>query len=82
MAAADTSCRSLFDYPTRKVRGVESVLGPSIERNFVKRAEQWAHGTVPAARRSRKTGDWAISRSRKECFAGQRWDTAGGTAVT
>lgn len=39
--------RSLFDYPKRKVMGVESVLAPSIERNFVTRAEQWAHGAVP-----------------------------------
>jgi hypothetical protein len=39
--------RSLFDYPKRKVRGVDSVLGPSIERNFVKLAEEWAHGAVP-----------------------------------
>jgi hypothetical protein len=42
-----TITRSLFDYPKRKVTGVESVLGPSIERNFVKRAEQWAHGITP-----------------------------------
>ena len=56
--------------PKRKVRGVESVLGPSIERNFVKPAEQWAHGPSRNCT-SRKTGDWATSRSRKECFAGR-----------
>lgn len=39
--------RSAFDYPKRKVAGVESVLAPSIERNFVKPAEQWAHGIRP-----------------------------------
>ena len=42
-----TITRSLFDYPKRKVAGVESVLAPSIERNFVKPAEQWAHGIPP-----------------------------------
>ena len=31
-----TITRSVFDYPKRKVTGVEGVLGPSIERNFVK----------------------------------------------
>jgi len=42
-----TIMRSVFDYPKRKVAGVESVLAPSIERNFVKPAEQWAHGIAP-----------------------------------
>jgi hypothetical protein len=42
-----TIARSAFDYPKRKVTGVESVLAPSIERNFVRPAEQWAHGIVP-----------------------------------
>jgi hypothetical protein len=39
--------RLLFDYPRRKVRGVESVVGPSIERNFVEPAGSWARGNVP-----------------------------------
>jgi hypothetical protein len=42
-----TITRSLFDYPKRKVAGVDGVLAPSIERNFVRRAEQWAHGIPP-----------------------------------
>lgn len=42
-----TIARSVFDYPKRKVAGVEGLLGPSIERNFVRRAEQWAHGVRP-----------------------------------
>ena len=42
-----TIARSAFDYPRRKVAGVDSVLAPSIERNFVKPAEQWAHGIRP-----------------------------------
>jgi hypothetical protein len=42
-----TILRSIFDYPKRKVAGVEGVLAPSIERNFVRPAEQWAHGIAP-----------------------------------
>lgn len=40
--------RVLFDYPRRKIRGVESVIGPSIERNFVQPASGWARGEVPS----------------------------------
>lgn len=36
--------RILLDYPRRKVRGIDSVLGPSIERNFVRLASRWAAG--------------------------------------
>ena len=39
--------RILFDYPRRKVRGVETVVGPSIERNFVASASRWALGAKP-----------------------------------
>lgn len=42
-----TVTRGIFNYPKRKVRGVESVVAPSIECNFVKRAEAWAQGVVP-----------------------------------
>ena len=40
--------RILFDYPRRKMRGVESVVGPSIERNFVASASRWALGDKPS----------------------------------
>ncbi|HTR83027.1 MAG TPA: hypothetical protein VMI56_01015 [Reyranella sp.] len=40
--------RTSFDYPRRKIRGVESILGPSIERNFVLPASRWAQGELPA----------------------------------
>lgn len=40
--------RMWFDYPQRKVRNVETVVGPSIERNFVQPASRWARGAVPA----------------------------------
>jgi hypothetical protein len=36
--------RTWLDYPRRKVRGVNSVVGPSIERNFVQPASRWARG--------------------------------------
>ena len=40
--------RTAFDYPRRKVRGVDSVIGPSIEKNFVRPASRWARGVKPA----------------------------------
>lgn len=39
--------RMRLDYPRRRVRGVESVLGPSTERNFARRAQRWARGVYP-----------------------------------
>lgn len=39
--------RVTFDYPRRKVRGVDSVIGPSIERNLVQPASRWARGEKP-----------------------------------
>ena len=39
--------RILFDYPRRKMLGVESVVGHSIERNFVLPASRWARGDLP-----------------------------------
>ena len=75
-----TLCRSLFDYPTRKVPGVESVHGPSIERNFVKPAEQWAHGIVPATVAAGELGiGRSISRG-KDTLPG-KWDMPSGAAV-
>jgi len=39
--------RTTFDYPRRKIRGIDSVIGPSIERNFVQPASGWALGKLP-----------------------------------
>ena len=50
--------RVLFDYPRRKIRGVESVIGPSIERNFVKPASCWAAG---AAFQPSQPEDWGLA---------------------
>ncbi len=40
--------RMTFDYPQRRVRGVDSVWGPSVERNFLRDAMAWARGEVPS----------------------------------
>ena len=40
------SFRTWLDYPKRRVRGIDSVLGPSIERNFVARATRFARGDI------------------------------------
>jgi hypothetical protein len=36
--------RMAFDYPRRKVHNIDSVLAPSIERQFVRPASRWARG--------------------------------------
>ena len=41
--------RTNLDYPRRRVRGIDSVIGPSVERNFVKPAQRWARGIVPGS---------------------------------
>lgn len=40
------SMRVLLDYPKRKVSGIDSVLAPSIERNFVAKAARFAKNDV------------------------------------
>jgi hypothetical protein len=50
--------RILLDYPRRKVRGVKSVVGPSIERNFVARARRWALGEAP---RPSQPENWGLA---------------------
>ena len=39
--------RMIFDYPRRKLRDVDSVIGPSIECNLVQPASRWAKGEKP-----------------------------------
>lgn len=39
--------RMLLHYPTRRVRNIDSVLAPSIERQFVRPAGRWARGARP-----------------------------------
>jgi hypothetical protein len=50
--------RILFDYPRRRVRGVGSVTGRSIERNFVAPASRWAIGDVPTPSQPE---DWGMA---------------------
>lgn len=67
--------RTTFDYPRRKVRGVDSLLGPSIEKNFVYPASRWAKGEkpVPTQPENWGLGDVDLD-SRVLCRAA--WDTA------
>jgi hypothetical protein len=39
--------RTWLNYPRRIVHGVDSLVGPSIERNFVQPASRWARGARP-----------------------------------
>lgn len=48
--------RTMFDYPRRKIRNIESIVGPSIERNFVKPASEWARGAMPAITQPKNWG--------------------------
>jgi hypothetical protein len=45
--AAAHRARTWLNYPRRTVRGIDSLVGPSIERNFVRPASQWARGARP-----------------------------------
>lgn len=67
--------RMLLDYPRRQVRGVESVLGPSIERNFVLPATRWAAGGRPAPTQPE---DWGLAREPLEVrsLCGAAWEKA------
>jgi hypothetical protein len=67
--------RTRFDYPRRQVRGVASVIGPSIEKNFVHPASRWARGEKPVPTQPE---DWGLANvtleSRTLCRAD--WDSA------
>jgi hypothetical protein len=66
--------RMAFDYPKRKVRGIETILAPSIERQFVRPASRWARGVSPAPTQPE---DWGLAHETLEerllCRAA--WDT-------
>ena len=72
--------RMMFNYPKRRVRGVDSIIAPSIERNFVKRAERWARGAVPQIAQPE---NWGLAdqplEERLLCRAG--WAAAGDAAA-
>ena len=75
-----TLARGAFNYPRRKVRGLESVLGPSIERHFVRPAERWAQGALPELA---QPADWGLGEvaldERILCRAG--WTATSSTEV-
>ena len=48
--------RMAFDYPRRRVHSVDSVLAPSIERQFVRPASRWARGARVAYTQPRNWG--------------------------
>jgi hypothetical protein len=54
---AGLHARILFDFPKRKMRGIDHVLGSSIERNFVAQARRWTQGELPALRRD----NWGLA---------------------
>ena len=51
--------RIWFDYPRRRVRGVEEILGPSIERNLVAKAERFARNDMSLVTNE---VDWGLAR--------------------
>ncbi len=71
-AAAHRS-RTWLNYPRRIVRGVDSLVGPSIERNFVQPASRWARGARPVPTQPE---NWGLAdaplEQRTLCRAG--WD--------
>lgn len=79
--------RKSLNYPRRIVRSVESVLGPSIERNFVAPATRWRHGARPD---QTQPADWGLANvplerrilCRSEWDAMTLEDLAPGTAST
>lgn len=71
--------RTLFDYPRRSVAGVNSVLGPSFERNLVRVARRWASGEryVPTQPENWGLADLSLE-TRTLCRA--NWETASSSA--
>ena len=47
-----------LDYPHRRIRGLESIRGPSIERNFVMKAQRYAHNDTSLLT---NTEDWGLA---------------------
>lgn len=67
------TARILFNYPKRRVRGVDRVLGPSIERNFVARAERFARGDTS---RPINEPNWGLGKTQlpERIVARAAWD--------
>lgn len=65
--------RMLLDYPKRRVQGINSVLAPSIERNFVARATRFAKNDVSRPLNDMSWGLGAISLPERVVARGE-WD--------
>jgi hypothetical protein len=50
--------RVWFDYPRRRIRGVDGIVGPSIERNFVVKARRYARNDTSLVT---NTDDWGLA---------------------
>lgn len=50
--------RILFDFPRRRVRGIDGIVGPSIERNFVNKARRYARNDTSLVT---NTEDWGLA---------------------
>lgn len=68
--------RMMLDYPRRRVRGIDGIVGPSIERNFVMKAQRYARSDTSLIT---NTEDWGLARERLAERTAVRagWDDAG-----
>jgi hypothetical protein len=53
--------RMLLDYPRRRVRGIDGIIGPSIERNFVMKARRYARSDTSLVT---NRDDWGLAYER------------------
>lgn len=67
--------RIWLDYPRRRVRGIEEILAPSIERNFVAKATRFARNDTSLVT---NTQDWGLARETlpEKYIVRADWDTA------
>ncbi|UYN97354.1 MAG: hypothetical protein KIT25_10630 [Enhydrobacter sp.] len=68
--------RMFLDYPRRRVRGIDGVIGPSIERNFVMKARRYARSDISLVTNS---ADWGLAHERllERTTVRADWDNAG-----
>lgn len=68
--------RMMLDYPRRRVRSLEAIVGPSIERNFVMKARRYARNDTSLVT---NTEDWGLVRETlvERTTTRAAWDSAG-----
>ena len=68
--------RMMLDYPRRRFRGIDGILGPSIERNFVMKARRYAKNDMTLVT---NTEDWGLARETfvERTTARAAWDKDG-----